>query len=193
MKKILVVTMIFVICIAPLAAQAEHSAVDKGSFELGVGNILDIWLYRSDNYESATWVGIGYTPDMTVGYFIINRLMVGTTLGFYSLKSESWTEPSTTFFVQPVVKYYFPVSEKFLFNVKGFFGWRREKDSGDPDIYTQIRFGGGAAGTFMLLPNLGASIGADLIIFPDEKTSGTTVDNTSYYVIDFLLGLSMYL
>jgi len=65
--------------------------------------------------------------------------------------------------------------------------------SGDPDIYTQIRFGGGAAGTFMLLPNLGASIGADLIIFPDEKTSGTTVDNTSYYVIDFLLGLSMYL
>ncbi len=193
MKKILVVTMFFIFCFAPLAVMAEQSAVDKGSFELGVGNIIDIWLYRSDNYENATWIGLGITPDLTVGYFIINGLMVGTTIGVTSHKAESWTEPNTSFFIQPVVKYYIPVSEKFFFNGKGFFGQYRENDAGDPDTYTRMRFGGGAAGTYMLLPSLGASFGADFIYFADWKYGGTTIDKTSYAVIDILLGLSVYL
>ncbi len=138
MKKILVVTMFFIFCFAPLAVMAEQSAVDKGSFELGVGNIIDIWLYRSDNYENATWIGLGITPDLTVGYFIINGLMVGTTIGVTSHKAESWTEPNTSFFIQPVVKYYIPVSEKFFFNGKGFFGQYRENDAGDPDTYIHV-------------------------------------------------------
>lgn len=193
MKKILVVTMFFIFCFAPLAVMAEHSAVDKGSIELGVGNIIDIRLERGDNYEKATLFGLGTTPDLTAGYFIINGLMVGTTIGVTSYKAESWTEPYTFFSIQPVVKYYFPVSEKFLFNGKVIFGLYREKLSGDPDTYTQMHFGGGAAGTYMLLPSLGASFGADFIYFADWKYGGTTIDDTSYYVIDILLGLSVYL
>ncbi|MBA7544991.1 hypothetical protein ES705_37353 [subsurface metagenome] len=192
MKKILVVTMFFIFCFAPLVVMAEQSAVDKGNFELGVGNIIDIWLYRGDNYENATWIGLGTTPDLTVGYFIINGLMVGTTIGVTSYKSESWTEPNTSFFIQPVVKYYIPLSEKFFFNGKGFFGQYRENYAGDPDTYTRMRFGGGVAGTYMLLPSLGASFGVDFIYFANYSYGGT-VDNTSYTVIDILLGLSVYL
>jgi hypothetical protein len=143
MKKLLVATAYFFFCLAPLAVSAENGAVDKGSFELGVGNILDIWLYRSDNYENVNWIGIGMTPDLTFGYFMANRLMIGTTIGLTTTKYESATESDNTFFIQPVLKYYFPVSEKFLFNLKGFFGWERDKYEGDPDTYTRSRFGGG--------------------------------------------------
>ena len=62
MKRILVVIMFFIFCSVPLSVMAEHSAVDKGSFELGIGSIVDLWLYSSSNYEDATWIGIGTTP-----------------------------------------------------------------------------------------------------------------------------------
>ena len=194
MKKILVVTMFLIFCFAPLSVMAQHSAVDKGSVELGVGNIIDITLFRgSDTWEDDTSIYIGDTPDLTAGYFVINGLMVGTTIWFVNYKSESMTEASTMFSVQPVVKYYFPISEKFLINLKGFFGWSRTKIANNPDTYTQIRFGAGVAGTYMLLPSLGASIGADFTVFLDEKYGGTTIDDTSYNLIQILLGLSVYL
>jgi hypothetical protein len=193
MKKIFVVALFLILCSAPISVMAEHSAVDRGSFEFGIGNIASVWLYGGANYENATWIGFGSTPDLTAGYFVINGLMVGTTFYFDWFKSESMTESDNNFFIQPIVKYYLPISDKFLVNAKVFFGWARSKSDGDPDSYTRARFGGGVAGTYMLLPELGACIGADIIIFPDRKVSGTTIANTSFNVIDIAIGLSAYL
>ena len=193
MKKVLVVTMFIIFCSAPLTLMAQHSAVDRGSIEFGIGNIAEVWLYGGANYENATWIGLGNTPAFTAGYFITNGLMVGTTFYYDWFKSESMTGSDNNFFIQPLLKYYFPISERFLVNVKVFFGWARSKYDGDPDSYTRARYGGGIAGTYMLLPGLGNYIGADIIVFPDRRESGTSIDNTSYNVIDISLGLSAYL
>jgi len=193
LKKILVVATFLFFCFIPFSVMAQHNAVDKGSFELGIGSIVDIWLYSWEIYEDATWIGLGTTPNLTVGYFVANGFMVGTTIGFTRYKSESWTDPNNYFSVQPIVKYYFPFSEKFLLNGKVFFGWSRDKTSGDPDAYTRINFGGGVAGTYMLLPSLGASIGVDFIAFLDQKYGGETIDDSNVNIFYIILGLSVYL
>ncbi len=153
-------------------------------------NIIDMWLYRGVNSGNATAVGIGTAPDLTIGYFIVNGFMIGTTYRTITFQSESSTEG--ILFFQPVVKIYFPISDKFLLNAKGFFGLVRERYILDSDTYTRIRFGGGGACTYMLLPSLGVSIGGEFKVFPNRKVSGTTIDNTSYNVINIFIGLTAY-
>lgn len=192
MKKKFIVTMLLILCFAPLSVMAQHSAVDKGSFELGVGHIFDIWLFSSDNYESYTEICIGATPTLTAGYFIIDGFMIGTTVYYNNYKSESMTDSDTYFSIQPEVKFYFPVSEQFLINAKGFLGMRSSTYDGDSSKYTRMRFGAGCAGTYMLLPTLGASFGADFTLYQDRKVDGTTIGSTSYKIINIFVGLTAY-
>jgi hypothetical protein len=191
MKKILIVTIFLIFCAAPIVVMAEN----KGSFELVIGNILDVKLtnYSDPTVDNDTVIEIGETPELTGGYFVINRLMVGTTIWFYNYKDASMDEPFNIFLIQPVVKYYFPISEEFLINVKVFFGWWREKYPLVDDPYTKMLIGGGAAATYMLFPRVGASIGVDFTQNTKYKQAGTKIDDTSFYVITIALGLSAYL
>lgn len=194
MKKLIVVSLFMVFCFAPLVVMAEHSAIDKGSIEFGVGNVAELSFYRGDNITKGYEYGIGLTPDLTVGYFVIDRLMLGLSFGLFGDKDETMDEADIDLNIMPLVKYYYPISDKFLINAKGFIGWNRYKDSTDPDNpYTRARFGGGIAGTYMLLPQLGGSIGADFTYYSNYKYGGTKVDDTSWYLLGFLLGLTVYL
>ncbi len=107
-------------------------------------------------------------------------------------KSESMTDSDIYFYIQPEIKFYFPASEQFLINVKGFLGYSSDTYDGDTSKYTRMRYGAGGAGTYMLLANLGASFGADITFYSDRKVDGTTVDSTSYKKIDLYVGLTVY-
>ena len=194
MRKLIVVSLFFVFCFVPLMVMAEHSAIDKGSIELGVGNVAELSFYRGDNILNGYWFTVGWPPGVTFGYFVIDRLMLGATLTVFSDKYETMTEADTELDVMPIVKYYYPISEKFLINAKGYFGLYRYKDSSDPDNpFTRVRFGGGGAGTYMLIPQLGASIGMDFTYYSDYKVGGTKADDTSYVILGIILGLVVYL
>jgi hypothetical protein len=194
MRKLIVISLFVVFCFTPLAVLAEHNAVDKGSLELGVGNIAVFTFYVGYNYEQASVFGLGLTPNLTIGYFVIDRLMMGASLGYYRYKSESMDEAYTEFDIMPLVKYYFPVSEKFLINLKVFFGVYREKDMDFPDNYwSYLSFGGGVAATYMIIPQLGCNIGLDSRYFSNWRYDGEPLDETSDLGFQFVLGLNVYL
>jgi hypothetical protein len=194
MNKFFIISLLVIFCFTPLVITAEHSAIDKGSLEFGIGNVAELNIYRGDNIITGTMYGIGLTPDLTVGYFIIDRLSLGLTFGFWGDKDETMNEADTELNFSPFVKYYYPLSDKFLVNAKGFFGVYRFKDSTDPDNpFVRARFGFGIAGTYMLLPKLGGSIGVDFTYYSNYKVGGNKVDDTSFYIFDLLLGLTVYL
>ena len=194
MKKILVVFLFIVFCLPPLSTVFGHDSVDRGSVELGVGNIAEYSLYWGINYDQASVFGIGLTPNLTMGYFLFDRLMLGASFGFYRYKDESMTEAYNDFMIMPLFKYYFPVSEKVLINIKGFFGFYREKDMEYPDNYwTQQLIGGGLAATYLFIPQLGCNLGADFLYFTNWKYEGVEIEDTDTYSLKFVFGLNVYL
>ena len=194
MRKLIVISLFVVFCFTPLAVLAEHNAVDRGSLELGVGNIAVFTYYVGYNYEQESVFGLGLTPNLTIGYFAIDRLMLGASLGYYRYKSESMVEAYTDFDIMPLVKYYFPVSEKFLINVKVFFGLYSEKDMTYPDNrWKRPRFGGGVAATYMIIPQLGCNIGVDSFYLSNWRYDGVTSEETNNLGFQLVLGLNVYL
>jgi hypothetical protein len=194
MKKFIAVSLFALICFTPLVSLATHSSVDRGSVELGVGNVAQLSLYLSDNYDQASVLGIGLTPNVTVGYFFIDGLMLGASFGYFSYKDESMNEAYTDFDIMPLFKYYFPVSDKFLFNIKGFMGIYREKDVDYPDNFWSLtRFGGGLAANYMIVPQLGCNLGVDFTYFSNWKYEGEEAEETSDWGVMFVLGLGVYL
>jgi hypothetical protein len=194
MKKLIVISLFVVFCLTPLAVLAKHNAVDMGSLELGVGSIAVFTYYVGNNYEQRSVFGLGLTPNLTIGYFFIDRLMIGASCGYYRYKSESMDEAYIDFDIEPLFKYYFPVSAKFLINIKGFFGIYREKDMDYPDYnWTQPRFGGGVAATYLIIPQLGCNIGIDSAYFSNWRYDGETLEESSDLAFRFVLGLNVYL
>ena len=58
MRKLIVISLFVVFCLTPIAVLAEHSAVDRGSLELGVGNIAQFAFWVGYNYEQETILGL---------------------------------------------------------------------------------------------------------------------------------------
>ena len=193
MNKSIALFFLLLFTLASFTLSAQQNSIEEGRFEIGIGNIASIWLYGGSNYEKATEIIIGHTPPITVGYFVIDGLRIGLTTDLDFYKSESMTEYESTIDIEPNVKYYFPLSEDLIGNIKVLFGWVRSTYDGDPEKYTRTRFGFGGAVTYMFLPNIGAYVGLDYVILPDRKISGTTIDNTSFNVTDIGIGFTLYI
>ncbi len=192
MKKILLTLVLLWLVLFPVSVVAQQNPIDAGSFEFGIGNIANLWLQKGDNYDEATDISIGSTPVLTFGYFVSDGIMLGASIYYESYKSESMTDPDTDFLLQPQLKYYIPVSSQTLANLRILAGYSSSTYDGDSETYTRTRFGLGGGLTYLLLPGLGAVIHADYIYFPNRAVSGTTIDNSSYNIIEIGVGLSAY-
>ena len=193
MKRILIVSLFVVFCFTPLTTLAEHTSVDAGSVELGVGNIAQYSFYFSGNNDDPRIFGFGLTPNLTIGYFLVNRLMFGVSFGLYNYKDDSMSESYTEFYIMPLVKYYFPLSDRFLLNLKVFFGYYRETDVGTDNFWMQFRVGGGLAVTYLIIPQLGINLGGDFANLSHWRYGGTEQEGTSDWGPQFYLGLNVYL
>jgi hypothetical protein len=194
MKKLIIILLFVAFCFAPLATLAEHGSVDRGSVELGVGNIAQLSLYLSDNYDQANVFGMGLTPNLTIGYFIVDRFMLGVSFGYFRYKDESMVEAYNELDIMPQFKYYFPVSDKFLINIKGFVGLYRERELEYHDTYwKRTRIGGGLAFTYLFIPQLGCNLGADFVYFSNWEFEGMEAEDSSDWGPRFYLGLQVYL
>ncbi len=192
MKKILVAAFLLMFCIVPIGLFAENEAIDKGSVEFGLGTAFNLSLYSGYVELTEFTFGSGGTM-LSVGYFIIDRLSIGGSGYFYSLISNATTESSTKVFFGPEVKYYIPLSEQVLFNLKGLFRILSWKDPGDIDRSSQMWFGGGGAVTYLMTGNLGIYGSADIVFSPNWKDEGTEVVDSSYTLIDLQVGFRVFL
>ena len=192
MKKILVAAFLLMFCIVPIGLFAENDAIDKGSVEFGLGTAFNLSLYSGNLEATELTIGSGGML-LSVGYFIIDRLSIGGSGYFYSLISNATTESSTKVFFGPEVKYYIPVSEQVLVNLKGLFRIVSWEDPGDIDRSSRIWFGGGGAVTYLLTGNLGIYGGADIMFSPNYKDQGTEVTDSSYTLIAVEVGFRVFL
>ena len=194
MKRIMIVVAAAMFCLLPFGLFAQD-AIDKGSLEFGLGSIVGVTFWGGDLYDpKETDFHIGSdTITVNFGYFLMDSLSLGGSLGFNSNKVEDADEASTNFFIAPVVKYYFPVNEKFLVNAKALFGFSSVKLAGFDDATSQLFFGGGAAGTYLLTPNLGGFIGVDFTYGLDSRSGGDKIDDTNSTQLDIGLGLTVYI
>lgn len=192
MKKILAVTAIVIFCIVPIGLFAEHDAIDKGSFEFGLGTAFNFGIY-SGNLEATEFsIGSGGTM-LNVGYFIIDKLSIGGAASYYNIKYGGATESYTEFFIGPEVKYYFPITDLLLANLKGLIRFISWEYPGDTDRSSQMWFGGGGAITYLLTDNLGIYGGADILFSPDYIDEGAEVDDSSYVLIDVQVGFTVFI
>jgi len=192
MKKILIAAFLLMFCIVPIGLFAENEAIDKGSVEFGLGTAFNLTLY-SGNLEATEFTfGSGGTW-LSVGYFIIDRLSIGGFAYYWSWEYEGATESSNEYRIGPEVKYYIPVSEQVLANLKGLFRFVSWEDPGDIDRSSRNWFGGGGAVTYLLKSNLGIYGGVDIVFSPNWKDEGTEVIDSSFTLIDMELGFRVYL
>jgi len=192
MKKILFITGILVICMVPISLFAENEAIDKGSFEFGVGTVFDLRLYKGNAEASEFTIGSG-TSRFNFGYFIADRFVLGGSVYYYTFKWEGATESTTEFGVGPYVSYYIPITEKFLANITGglqFFSW---EDPGDVDRSSQILFGGGGGLIYLITNNLGFGGSFGIVYSPNYKDQGIEVLDSSYTQIIIALGFTVYI
>ena len=192
MKKILVAITLLMFCIVPIGLFAENEAIDKGSVEFGLGTAFNLSLY-SGNLEATEFTfGSGGTW-LSVGYFVTDKLSIGGYAYYWSWKYGGATESFNEFRIGPEVKYYIPVSEQVLVNLKGLFRIVSWEDPGDIDRSSRIWFGGGGAVTYLLTGNLGIYGGADIMFSPNYKEEGTEVTDSSYTLIAVEVGFRVFL
>ena len=187
MKKILFITGVLVICMVPISLFGENEAIDKGSFEFGVGTVFDLTIYKGNVEATEFTLGSGLSR-FNFGYFVGNRLSIGGAVYYYSWKWSGATESSTEFGFGPYVRYYIPISEKILFDITGIFEYLSWKDPGDTDNSSRIFFGGSGGITYLITSNLGFGGSFGIVYSPDYKDQGTKVTASSY--TQFIIGLN---
>jgi hypothetical protein len=192
MKKILVVAFLLIFCIVPIGLFAENESIDKGSVEFGLGTAFNLSLYSGNLEATEFTIGSGGML-LSVGYFVIDRLSIGGFAYYYNWKYEGATESSNEYRIGPEVKYYIPVSEQVLVNLKGLFRIVSWEDPGDIDRSSRIWFGGGGALTYLMTGNLGIYGGANIVFSPNYSDQGTKVTDSSYTLIDVELGFRVYI
>jgi hypothetical protein len=192
MKTILFVTGVLLICIVPMSLSAENEAIDRGSFEFGLGTVFDLTLYSGNNEANELTIGSGISM-FNVGYFIANKFAIGGTASFYKLKPEGATESYNEFLFGPYVTYYIPISERFLANITGNFQIDSWEYPGDVDRSSQIWFGGSGGATYLITTNLGIKGGFGFLYSPNYKDQGIEVEDTSYTTITISLGFTVYI
>ena len=192
MKKILFITGILFICMVPISLFAENEAIDKGSFEFGVGTVFDLTLYKGNIEATEFTIGSGWSR-FNFGYFIVNRLAIGGAASYYSFKWEGATESSTEFMIGPYFSYYIPITERFLADITGVFQFNSWEDAGDVDRSSRMWFGGSGGLTFLLTGNLGLKGGFGIVYSPNYKDEGIEVEDSSYTQVIIGLGFTVYI
>ena len=192
MKTILFITGVLLICIVPMSLSAENEAIDRGSFEFGLGTVFDLTLYSGNIEANELTIGSGISM-LNAGYFIANRFAVGGAFYFYKLKYEGATESYNEFLFGPYFTYYIPITERFLANITGNFQVVSWEYPGDVDRSSRIWFGGNGGATYLITNNLGIKGGFGFLYSPNYKDQGIEVADTSYTTIAISLGFTVYI
>lgn len=197
MKKLIAAVIFILFCAVPFSLCAQNSAIDKGSFEFGLGNALGFALYTGAQFDGDArktniTLGSGETR-LNAGYFIFDKISVGGTTYLFREKIKGNDDPSTVFVIGPVVKYYYPFKEKILFNGKGLIELSVTKDQAATDSATQVAFGAGGAATYLFKEIYGIYGGLDFKFALNQRSGGDTVDDTGYVLITLGIGLNLYI
>lgn len=197
MKKILAVIMFLMLCAFPVSLFADGKTIPKGTMEFGLGPVFGITLWTGSAYEgdartTGFLLGSGATK-LNASYFIMNGLSVGGSISYSRTKVKVNDDPRTVFSLGPVVKYYFPIKNRFLVAGKGLFEISSIKQPAATDATNQLSFGVGGASTYLLNKNIGVYGGLDILFFLDEKSAGASIPDTSYTKIDLNAGVTIFL
>lgn len=195
MRKLIVIVVLAVLFIVPISVFAQNSQIDAKSIEFGLGTVFGITLWRGELFEGSEErdisIGTGAVA-LNAGYFVINGLSVGGSVSYFNSKIEGVTDPGVLLTISPVVKYYFPISDKFLVNAKALFEYNSMKLF-VPEAFTYFAVGGGGAATYLLNDNLGIYGGFDFVHGFNQKFDGTEIDNSSRNIIDIGVGLTIFI
>jgi hypothetical protein len=176
--------------VVPAAFAAENEAVDKGSVLFDIGTAFVFSHFFNDPTETDIYLGGG--GNLNVSYFVIDRFAVGGTVYFANLKWEGAPEARMMFMASPEVRYYFPLSDKTLWNLVGGVFYSSSRDPGD-DPFTRLGFQGGGAFTYLLKTYFGLYVDARFVLALDGKKGGSTVADTGFTKLWVGLGFVTFL
>jgi hypothetical protein len=193
MKKILISAGVLLICMTPISLFAVNDAIDKGSFEFGMGSVFGLNVYKGNIEATGLTIGSGLTR-FNVGYFIIDRLSIGGSAYYYNFSDNQGIGDSfNEFLIGPIVSYYMGITERLLFNVSVVYQDHSVKFELDDERSNQKRFGGSGALTFLLTTNLGLKGSVGIIYTPNYKDEGKEVEDTSFTQIFTSLGFTVFI
>jgi hypothetical protein len=196
MRKLIGLVVLVVLLIVPISVFAGNSQIDRKSFDFGIGAKLGITLWRGELYEGAEERDISIGADKTAisfGYFIINGLSVGGSLSYFNTKVKGITDPLVLVSISPVVKYYLPIGEKILVNVKVLFENNAVEFWSPEDVTSYSAVGGGGAATYLLNYNIGIYGGVDFVHGFNQRYNYDKVNNSSHNKIDIGIGLTIFI
>jgi len=192
MKKTFLVTTILILCFVPLVFCAGNDAIDNWSIEFGLGSVCK-WEWSSGNFEAKGLI-LGSGPTLlNVGLFIFNGLSIGGAASYITVKDEGATESYEEFFFGPIVRFYIPISDKYLANIEGIFQFDSWEFPGDTDKSSLMRYGGGGGITYLITNNLGMYGSVHLFFIPDYKDQGIEVPDSNFTLIDAEIGFRVFL
>ncbi len=149
---------------------ADTNFISKGTFEL-TGGIN----FRTTNFENEDLgveddvFSIGLFPEL--GYAINDDLVLGSRLGFsyFENKRDNTDELITRYFsIAAFAKKYFPITEKFAFDLQGEFELATSNDNFDAETDI-ISIGIRPGLNYRLSPSLGFSAEVGFVRYRSEK------------------------
>lgn len=159
-SKIILLSFILIL----VGIQYSAAQLSKGTFL--VGGTLSANA-KSTKAQSSEWITRSINVSPNLSYFVANNLAVGLITPwdytYEKLKSSGTVTTTSTYFVGPVVRYYFPFGSWAVFPTASFMhGWRTMK-YGHPqynDFSTKVKgsmnsFSGGVGITYFVAKNVG--------------------------------------
>jgi hypothetical protein len=199
MKKLVFLLGVIALTATPMFAQGTSTTA--GSMEISAGKVFGYTMRTGDGIDPSKTTnpvdkteysfGIG-SMQYGLGFFVIDNLAVGGMFDYTSSKAKDASESSATWEAIPYVKFYIPVNEQFLIDVKGQLGYLSEKTAGYSDKTTQLYLGIGAGATYLVTSSLGLNFDFDYLSFNQSKT-GSVSGKDAHGDFVFSLGATAYL
>jgi len=196
MKKICAV--LFTVCIlfstGAFADEflGEGNPTNAGKFEINFGTLFGVSFFTGDAYAkdqrtiTVGTYGIGKTgqgyflPNWSLGFFVIDNFSIGGSFSYINTGDDDNT--TDAYVIDPIVKFYVPITQDFLLNAKGTFHIVDFNDA------IQFGFGVGGALTYMINDNVGAFAGIDYNLYFENNDD----NKPSYSQVDIGLGVSVF-
>ena len=184
---------------------SAEAPIAAGTLELGIGKIISyerIWNdditfnqftvgTYADTYNHAS--ADFSAPVFGFAYFVTDGLALGLNAGFYYYKNDQLDNPSQGVFVAPVIKFYVPLSEGFLVDAHGSFGYFSSDDGVLEQETTGMTYELGIGFNILVTQQFAVVLGFDYTYMTDYEVDGEKAADSAMSGIGVSLGLKTFI
>lgn len=182
----------YIACVLSMMAvtffQPCFAQLEKGNFMVGGSLLLNQAKsdYSDPNVSTTNRHRFSINFNPKVAYFFTKRFSAGLSIPYYYNRNSS--SSSTTLYIGPVVRYYFPFGKWAIFPELSYL-WGKQTFRG-AEVSTNNSFAAGVGSTYFI----NSHVGIEGLLFyrknQDKQEDDFTFTNTS---LNFNIGLQIYL